>query len=150
MSDPAHDVELEDDRPATVTAASLLTMFVSVITFFLGIIAIYGMLSDKAGFLDRLANESDLGETRAEDVYYGLIALAVVLMLWCVVAVVLAVFALRRSSVARVLLVVSAVVTALLSLPGVLFVYPIMTLVCGAAVAVMLNAKVTKQWYARS
>ena len=40
----------------------------------------------------------------------------VVLTLWCIIACVLAVFAMRRSNVSRILLVISSVVAALLSL----------------------------------
>ena len=62
-------------------------------------------------------------------------------------ALVLAIFTLRRSNVARILLVVSAVLAALVSLLGVLAIVPlVVTLVCIATVVLLFTGG-ANQWF---
>ena len=69
--------------------------------------------------------------------------------IWAAAAVVLAIFALRRSNVARVLLTVSSAVTALLSLVAVLSLVSLVPLIAAIAVIVLLFAGGANDWYAR-
>ena len=81
-------------------------------------LAIYGLLVDRDRFVERLEDARDLGDVNAGDIVNGLVVLAVFGVLWCLVAILLAILMLHRSNAARILLIISAAVTALLSLPG--------------------------------
>ena len=161
MSDPAAPTEYgwsdqdavpdpdEDQRPGTVTAAAVLTIIASVLTTLMWFLAIYGILVDRDRFVERIEDARDLGGVSAGDIVNGLVGLAAVGVVWCLVAILLAILTLHRSNAARVLLIISAAVSALLSLPGVLAIYPIITLICGASVVVMLSSKSSREWFAR-
>lgn len=140
----------EMDRPATVTAACVLTWIASFFTFMLGGLILYGLLADRDEFIDRLSEESDLRGISPDDVFVGLLVIAAVLMVWCLVAMALAAAAFRGSKTARVTLIFSAGVAALLSLPAVLVVYPILTLICATSTAVMLASRSSATWYDRA
>ena len=132
-----------------MTAAATLTIIASALTTLMWFLAIYGLLVDRDRFIERLEDARDLGDVNAGDVLNGLVAVAVVGVVWCLIAMLLAILTLYRSNAARILLIISAAVTALLSLPGVLFIYPVLTLICGASVVVMLSSKSSREWFAR-
>ena len=68
---------------------------------------------------------------------------------WCVIACVLAVFAMRRSNVSRILLVISATVAGLLSLLAIGSVVSAVWLLACLAVVIMLFIGGAGDWYAR-
>jgi len=70
---------------------------------------------------------------------------------WALIAIVLAVFAMRRSSVARIGLVVSSVLTALLSIvPTFTTIVPVFWLLGSIAVVVLLFTGGAGPWYSRT
>ena len=72
------------------------------------------------------------------------------IVLWCVLASLVAVFALRRVPVGRVLLMVSASVAALVCLVGAVLGSPLLVVplvACGGTVALLMRPEVT-EWYA--
>lgn len=151
MEDALATVKADEiERPATVTAACALTWIASTFTLLLGVFVLYGLLADRDEFVDRLSEEGDLQGISPDGVFVGLLVVAVVLMLWCVIAMLLAGAAYRGSRSARILLIVSSGVAAFLSLPGVLVVYPILTLICATAAAVMLGSRSSAQWYTQA
>ena len=105
----------EDQRPGTVTAAATLTIIASALTTLLWFLAIYGILADRDRFVERLEDARDLGDLSAGDIVNGLVAVAVVGVVWCLVAILLAILVLNRSNAARILLIISAAVSALLA-----------------------------------
>ena len=139
-------------RPGTVTAAAIITMILSGLcaVLFFGATAVMGVAKDD--FLDAVRDEvrkQDATVTRAdlESIYGVIIGVMVVMAIWSVIAFVLAIFVLRRSNVARILLVVSASVACLLSLIGITSGVSIVTLAGTIAVIVMLFAGGASDWF---
>ena len=136
-----------DERPATVTAAGILTIIITIFTEMLLALAMYGLLSDRDGFIDALSEARDLRGMEPDDVFNVLVIILVVLMVWTLVAFVLAILTMRRSNVARLTLVVSSVVAALLSLLTILTIAPIVIMICASSVVVMLTSRSAKTWF---
>ena len=70
------------------------------------------------------------------------------MVLWSLVAAVLAVMTLRRNQVARILLAVSAGLTALLSLLAILSGVAAVTLLLGAITVALLLGRRANDWFA--
>ncbi|WP_164775132.1 hypothetical protein [Nocardioides pantholopis] len=140
MSDPAQEPD-RDRRPGTVTAAGVVTLVMAgLATLGFGVAAVMVVTSSGDGGGD------GGGDGQAMADFVG--AVAGLLAVWSLVAVVLAVFAMRRSQVARVLLVVSAAVVALLSLVALASVVSLVTLLGAVAVIVLLFTGGAQDWYA--
>jgi hypothetical protein len=139
-------------RPGTVTAAAIITMILSGLcaVLFFGLTAV--MAVAKEDFIDLVQDEArkqDQSFSRAdvESVYGVIIGVMVVMAIWCLIALVLAIFVLRRSQVARILLVVSASIAGLLSLLAITSGASIVTLAGTIAVIVMLFAGGASDWF---
>jgi len=146
MSEPVIADEIE--RPATVTAACALTAIVTTFGFAILCFVGYGLRSDKDSYIEDLGDADDLHGLTPEGVYTYLQVMLGILLLWTLIAFVLAILAYRGSNVARLALVVSSVICAGLSLLAILTVVPIITMVCATAVVVMLTSRTAKDWYA--
>ena len=72
-----------------------------------------------------------------------------VVVVWSLSAIVLGVLTLKRKNWARVMLVVSAAVTALFSLLGITSGLSALTLIAAVAVIVLLFTGGANQWFAR-
>ena len=72
-----------------------------------------------------------------------------VLIVWCLAAVLLAVLVLHRSNVARIMLVVSSAVTALLSLVAIASGVSLVSLAAAVAVIVCLFTGGAGDWFRR-
>jgi hypothetical protein len=142
-----------DSRPATVTAAGWITLILSGLTALLYGFITLAMVVAKDEVLREinraLAEQGSTGEFDAEDAFGFVVVVLVVLTLWCVITCVLAVFALRRSNVSRILLVISATVAGVLSLFGIKSVISGVWLLACLAVVVMLFTGGANDWYAR-
>ena len=141
-----------DRRPGTVTAAAWVTIVSSVL-----VAALFGFVG-LALFVARDEVISEM-ETVPEfqdanidaDAVVGVMAAVVIgLVLWSLIAVVLAVFVLRRSNVARILLVISSAVVALLSLLAITGGAPVVTLIAGVATIVLLFVGGAGDWFKRA
>lgn len=138
-------------RPTTVTVAAVLTwigagLATLMMLMFMGVLALGG-----DAFIDefeRAAQDSQVDFTADQALAVGWVV-AVVMLVWALSAVVLAIFALRRSNVARILLVVSAGMTALLSLLAITSILPIVTLLMGGATVILLFTGGANEWYSR-
>ncbi len=133
-----------DKRPGTVTAAAWITIVFSGLTaVFLFLIALVFVVARDdfvAGFEEEWASSgagADL-DIDAEQLAGVIVALFLFLAVWALIAVVLAIFVLRRSNAARILLVISSSVVALFSLIGIASGVSIVTLGAAAAVIVLL------------
>ena len=145
-----------DKRPGTVTAAAWITIVCSALTaVLLGLIAVaFVAARDEfvASFEEEWARSgagADL-DVDPEQLAGVIVAGCLVLAVWALVAVVLAVFVLRRSNVARILLVISAGVVALFSLIGILSGVSIVPLAASAAVIVLLFVGGASDWFRRT
>ena len=109
-----------DKRPATVTAAGWITIVFSGLTVALLGLGVLVFLVARDDFVREIQDVPEFQSSGIDpDTAVGaVIAILGFLMLWALIALVLAVFVLRRSNVARILLVISSAVTVLFSLLG--------------------------------
>ena len=142
-----------DKRPGTVTAASVISIVLASIGALLFGLVTIGFLVARDDIVEAMDDELS-GEPRFEDFTagdiadIGLVVLAV-LTIWCVIAIVLAVLALRRQNWARIALVISAVVSALLSLLSITALLPVITLGGAIAAIVLFFTGGANAWYSR-
>ena len=141
-----------DERPGTVTAAGWITLILSGLTGLIFAFITLAMLVAKDQIIIEMnkafAEQEGYGDINAEDAYGVLLVVMVAFTAWCVIACVLAVFAMRRSNVARILLVISSVVAGLLCVPGLGQLVSGIWLVACIAVVVMLFAGGASSWFA--
>jgi len=142
-----------DKRPGTVTTASIITMVLSAIVGLLGLLGFVGLLVAKDDVIeamrDAMVEQGVQEDVDLEAVYGVLLAVSLVFIAWCLIAFVLAIFVLRRGNVARILLVVSSAVTALLSLLAIQGGVSIVTLIGSIAVIVLLFVGGANEWFSR-
>jgi hypothetical protein len=151
---PARPVPADPDRrPASVTAAVVVTWVLTGLTVVALGASMMGALLDKSTLYDEVrAVDPDgrLGST-PNDVLAAVLVVLVVGILWCLAAAGVAVAAARGADWARIVLVVSAILTALLSLLGMVgaFPLPIVHLAASVAVAVLLLRAPANRWFGR-
>ncbi|MCW2739153.1 hypothetical protein [Nocardioides sp.] len=140
-----------DRRPGTVTAAAWITMVLSAIVAALFGFTALALLVARDQVIVELEKVPEFQDADIDpDAAVGvLVAVLVGLVIWALIAIVLAVLVLRRSSVARILLVISAVITALFSLVGVGSGVSAVTLVAAIAVVVLLFTGGAGAWFNR-
>ena len=137
-------------RPATVTAAGVITLVLSGITLVLLAVTLLGLGAlTREDLIAQLGSDPRLEDIDLDTVLAVLRVVLAVFIAWCAVAMVLAVLAMRRSNGARIGLVVSAGLTALLSLLAITSGASVITLVGSVAVIVCLFTGGAGPWYAR-
>lgn len=143
--------KVTDGRPGTVTAAGWITLVMSGLTGLLYGFITLAMIVAKDDVLaeidDALAEQGATGDFDAESAFGVVLVILAILTIWCVIACVLAVFAMRRGKVARVLLVISSVVAALLSLLAIGSGISVVWLAGCVAVVILLFTGGASQWY---
>ena len=140
-----------DERPGGVTAAAWITIVLSGISFLLyGFITLAMLIAkdDVTREIDKAIRDSNSTTNfSAEDAYGFVVGILLVVTVWCLIACVLAVFVMRRSNAARILLVISAVVAALLSLLGIQSLVSAVPLLGAIAVVVLLFTGGANAWF---
>ena len=138
-----------DRRPGTVTAAGIITLIFSGLA--LALFAIVGIVvvAAKDEFIDKLREQQELQDISPNDVVAVMGVVCLVFAIWCIIAMVLAVFTMRRSNGARIGLVVSAALAAVISLLGVSSGGSVVTLVATIAVIVLLFTGGANDWFNR-
>ena len=140
-----------DRRPGTVTAAGVVAIILSSLSLLAAVLLIgvgaVGSDSFTDGFRDGSGGSYD-GFTD-DEINNVMLGIGVVLAVWCAAAVVLAILVLRRSNVARILLVISSAVTVVVSLIGIVSGVSAVTLIGAIAVIVLLFVGGANDWYAR-
>lgn len=140
-----------DRRPGTVTAATAVTAAASgLAALCLGFMLVVLLLSrddvEEAVRDDPDLRELDFDVVAAVEIFQWVVA---GLLLWCVVAIALALLAHQRSRTARLLLAVSAGLAAVVSgLLGVLAVFPFLWTAASVATVVLLFTGRAGEWYA--
>lgn len=137
-----------DRRPATVTAASVITLVMSGLLGGLFALVLVGMAVARDDIVLELRNQDNLGGFDPDDLISVLYVALTAFIVWCVVAMVLAVFAMRRSNGARIGLVVSAALAGLLSLISITSIVTIIPLAACITAIVCLFAGGAGRWYA--
>ena len=138
-------------RPGTVTAAGWITLILSGLTGLLYGFITLAMIVAKDEVLTEidkaLAEQGSTGTFNAEDAFGIVVAVLLVLTIWCVIACVLAVFAMRGSNLSRILLVISSVVAGLLSLLAIGSGISAVWLLACVAVVILLFTGGAGDWY---
>lgn len=108
----------EDRRPGTVTAAAWITIIFSAITVLIFGFTTLALVVARDQVITEMEKVPEFRDANIDaDAAVGvLVAVMLGLVIWGIIAIVLAVLVMRRSSVARILLVISSAVVALLSL----------------------------------
>lgn len=138
-------------RPRAVAVAVLLTLFFSTATALILAGSMVRALADKDGVFRQLQEadpEGVLGGT-ANEVLRVVLVIQVVGILWCLAAIGLALAAHRRADAARIALVVSSLIAALLALISLVAAFPIPLphLAATVAVAVLLLTPSANGWF---
>lgn len=135
-----------DKRPGTVTAAAVITWISCSLTV---VGSLFLMIAAAA------LSEADLEEAfdgtgwNADDIRTGFIWVGGVLVVWALAALVLAVFAFRRSNGGRIALVVSSAFTIPAGLIGFGAIVPVLFAFAAIAVIVLLFTGGANAWYRR-
>ena len=140
-----------DKRPGTVTAAAWITIVFSAITavlFALGGLGLLVARDDVIAEMERVPEFQD-ANIDAESAVGVLVVVLLGVVIWCLVAAILAVFVLRRSNVARILLVISASVAAVFALIGITSGFSLVPLVACLATIVLLFVGGAGDWFKR-
>jgi hypothetical protein len=146
-----------DKRPATVTAAGVITIALSALALVGCVFVVFSISIARADIVAEIERqvaadptlEQQLQGFDASVLVPVMIGVVIGFAVWALVAIVLAVLAMRRSSVARIALVVSSVLTGLLAiLPTFTAVVPVVWVLGSVAVVVCLFAGGASRWYA--
>ncbi len=139
-------------RPGTVTAAAVTTFVLSglmTLVFGIAVIAVTVAGDEIAREFNRsFRQESGMEGFSGSGVAAGLTVLMLVLLLWSVIAIVLAALAMKGRNWARITLVVSSAVTAVFALLAITSLLPVIWLVGAVAVIVLLFTGGANEWYA--
>ena len=138
-----------DRRPGSVTAAAVITLIFSGLSLLLYAFALIALLVARDEVVTAITEEpqfEDLGIS-ADAAYGAILAFVGVFLVWSLIAGILAVLVLRRSNAARITLVVSSSVTALISLFGIGSGVSAITLLAAVAVIVLLFVGGANDWF---
>ncbi|MEJ7834157.1 MAG: hypothetical protein WKF79_14665, partial [Nocardioides sp.] len=142
-----------DKRPGTVTAASIITIVMSTLTFLLFAIVTIALLVARDDVIDEIDNEmadtQGLEDFSADDLASFITIIMLVFVVWCLAAIVLAVLAMRRQGWARITVIISAAMAALISLLGITSLISGITLIAAIAVIVLYFTGGANDWYAK-
>lgn len=140
-----------DRRPGTVTAAAWITMVFSAITALLFGLTGLALLVARDQVIAEMEKVPEFQDANIDaDAAVGvLVAIMGGLVIWAIIAIVLAVLVMRRSNVSRILLVISSAVTALFSLLSITSGVSLVLLLASMAVIVLLFTGGAGDWFKR-
>lgn len=142
-----------DKRPGTVTTAGIVTIVTSTLSLLLFLVVTIGIFVARDdvedAINDELSNQQGMEDISAGDLTALVLAVMLVFVVWCLSAIVLGILTLKRHNWARIMLVVSAAVSALLSLLGITSGVSALTLIASVAVIVLLFTGGANQWFAK-
>jgi hypothetical protein len=140
-----------DKRPGTVTAAGIITIVFSGLSFLLYAVILVGLLVAKDDVLDEIERTEGFQDAgiSANDALGVVVAIVGVFAVWCLIATILGFLVMRRSNAARITLVVSSAVTAVFSLIGIASGVSAITLIAAIAVIVLLFTGGAGDWFKR-
>jgi hypothetical protein len=140
-----------DRRPGTVTAAGWITIVFSAITALIFGFTAMALVVARDQVITEMEKYPEFRDADIDaDAAVGLlVAVMLGLVVWTIIAIVLAVLVMRRSNVARILLVISCGVTALLALLSITSGVSIVLLVAAIATIVLLFTGGAGDWFKR-
>lgn len=149
---PGYGAPLRDPeaRPGTVLAAGIITLVTSGLVLVLFVVFTLFLVVVRDDFVRGFQQGAGLGASGSPEGWFaGILVGFLVMIAWCVAAIVLAVLALRRSRAGRIGLVVSSSLCALVSLVAITGVVSVVTLAAAVAVIVCLFTGGAGAWYRR-
>lgn len=140
-----------DKRPGTVTAAGIITIVFSGLSLLLYAFILVALVVAKDAVLDEIETQPGFEDAgiSANDALGVVVGVVGVFAIWCLIATILGFLVLRRSNAARILLVVSSSVTALLSLLAIGSGLSALTLIAAIATIVLLFTGGAGDWFKR-
>lgn len=140
-----------DKRPGTVTAAGIITIVFSGLSLLLFGFILVALLVAKDSVLDEIEKQPGFEDAgiSANDALGVVVAFVGVFAIWCLIATILGFMVLRRSNAARITLVISSAITALLSLLAIGSGISAITLIAAIATIVLLFTGGAGDWFAR-
>jgi hypothetical protein len=144
MADP-------DKRPGTVTAAGIITMILAGLSTLLTGIFLVALIVARDDVLDEIETQPGFDDTNftADDLFTAAVVVLAIVTVWCLIATVLGLFVLRRSNVARILLVISCAMTILASLITIASGLTAISLIGAIVVIVLLFTGGAGAWFRR-
>ena len=137
-----------DARPGTVLAAGIVSLVSTGIVLLVLLLALLALLVAREPLLEEVTDQAVSSDDARTGFVIALVVLGV-LLVWCLLAIWMAVLALRRSRVGRVGLTVSAGLTALVSLAAIGGGASVFTLAASIAVVVCLYTGGAGDWFHR-
>jgi hypothetical protein len=133
--------------PSQVRVACILTWVFSIVTAGLYLVIAAALLADRARMLDLLKDNPAVRDTRLTDdqLVTAIVTVSVLVALWCLAACVVAWLTWRRHAWARVLLMVSIAVAAVVELVG--FPYSLLHLAAAVVAFRMLLTPQARAWF---
>ncbi|UAL29254.1 hypothetical protein K8W59_15985 [Nocardioides rotundus] len=149
---PGYGYASPDQRPGTVTAAGWITIVLSGLTALMLGLSMIGVVVAREPMLDAMRNDPNVNSALEDQVTYDqisgvILATLAVLTVWSIIAVILGVMVLRRSNAARILLVISAGVCAILTLISIAALVPALWTLAAIAVIVLLFVGGAGDWF---
>ena len=140
----------DDRRPRSVTVAAVLSLVGSTLGLLAGlaVLAVAGLSPSTLEDAVTSNPQFERLDVTTNEVVAMVWAMGAVMVLWSLVAIVLAFLVLRRSSPARVLLAISAGMAALFSLIGILSGVAVVTLLLAGATLALLFSGGANDWFA--
>ena len=138
-----------DARPGGITAAGVITFILAGLSTLFGVLLMAASAATDDFYRTLTDQGYDMHGVTKGELQAGLLAAGAVCAVLGVAAIVAAIFVMRRSRAARVVLTVLAGVTILLSLVGITGVLPITTLAGAIATIVLLYQRRSNEWFAR-
>ena len=132
-----------------MSAAAWITIVFSALTALLSALGAIGLVVARDQVVTEMERVPEFQDANidADAVVGVLVAVVLGVAAWAIIAIVLAVFVLRRSNVARILLVISSAVVVLLSLIGITSGLSVVTLVAALATIVLLFVGGAGDWF---
>jgi hypothetical protein len=142
-----------DKRPGSVTAAGIVTIVMSGLFLVIFGAVLVALLAARDEIIDdiddELADQRGMEDFSGDDLANLLIVVMAVFVVWCLIAVITGALSLRRQNWARIVTVVSAAVSGLLSLLAIGAVVSIVPLMAAIAVVVLYFVGGANEWYSR-
>lgn len=141
--------DVPDRRPGAVTAAAVITIVLSALTALLGLlVALVGsnMAQDMMDELDKRGY--DTSDFTTHELAVGFAIIGTVIAVFALAAIIAAVFVLRRSNTARIVLTVLSALCIAVSLVGITSGGSLLSLVGAIVVIVLLYRRRSNAWFA--
>lgn len=139
-----------DKRPGTVLAGCIIAIVFSALAMVGSLILLVMATASRDEAIQAIEDNPrfDSLDMSAADLIGFLRVFAIVLVVWSLVAIVLAIWAMRRSNVGRILLVVSAALAAVLSLLSMASGFPLLWTIASIATIALVFSGGANAWYA--